>query len=334
MRGKDIIKVREIAFTKLRKHEIYNFYNDIVRVIGRYDTKAMHIEDTCYVLIGMQPKAELLVPKVERTDAHPLTLILQDLNEKRLKFAAIITNQMRTVERAGFADKEHLVELAKPMVLAYMNYLRQNDLITIEVLIAEFFSKLRKNPEIKDALFELGFKPYLDELESANNNYKNTLSERTRQLSRRPKGSTLPIQREIQNILSILFDQVDSYQRVYKDVDYSGLITALNHTIATYTKSIKTRETQRKNKKLKAKDEDEAALEEKLKMGRIEKNHSGTVDEVSSTSPTPVSKEKQQAKPSSTPKKKKEKDKPIGGLLNILKKPDKGKNGYGVSGEN
>ena len=53
----NIVKVREIAFTKLRKHEVYTFYNDIMRVIGRYNTKAMHIEDTCDVLIGMRRKA-------------------------------------------------------------------------------------------------------------------------------------------------------------------------------------------------------------------------------------------------------------------------------------
>ena len=330
----NIVKVREIAFTKLRKHEVYTFYNDIMRVIGRYDTKAMHIEDTCDVLIGMRPKAELLVPPVNRTDAHPLTLILRDLSEKRLKFAAIIANQMRTAEKAGFADKEYLVELAKPMVLTYMNYLRQNDLTTIEVLVAEFFSKLKENPEIKDALLELGFKLYLDELESANNDYINTLYERTRQISRLPKGSTLPIQRELQRILRILFDQVDSYQHIYLDVDYSVLITALNHTIATYTKLIKTRETQRKNKKLKAKEDEEAALEEKLKMGRIEKTTSGTVDEISSTSPRAYPKEKKKTKPSTTAKKNKGKDKSTGGLLNILKKPDKGKNGDGASDEN
>ena len=321
----DIIKVREIAFTKLRKREVYGFYNDIVKVIGRYDTKAMHIEDTCDVLIGMQQKAELLVPKVKATDAHPLTLKLQDLNEKRLKFAAIITNQMRTVERAELPNTEHLVKLAKPMVFGYMNYLREKDLITIEALITEFLDKLRENPPIKDALLELGFKAYLNELESANKDYMNTYSERRGQLSRRQKGSTIPIQRELQNLLRILFNQVDSYQYIYLDVDYFGLITALNHTIATYTKSIKTRETQRKNKKLKAKKDEEAGLKKKLEMGGIEKITSGTVDEVSSTSTIPDQEEKQQSKSSTAAKKKKEKDQPINGLLNILKKPDKGK---------
>lgn len=257
MDKKVIVKIRKIAYSKLRKLEVYRFYNDVIDIISDYDTKAMHIGDSCGVLIDMQPKAQLL--KLTDDDLGPsrLTPKVDRLHEKRLKFAATITNQMRTLEMAGLEDKLDLVKLSKDMVYHYLNYLRHNDLENIDVRIDGFFHRLKLEPEVKDALYTLGFKAYLDELETANNAYQKTHSKRNTQLSQRHKGSTIPIQRELQNIMNILFDQVNYYQHVYKDIDYSGLITALNHTIAVYTKLIKTRDTQRKNKKLKAQEENQ-----------------------------------------------------------------------------
>ena len=324
MSKKHKIKIKKIAFTKLRKLDVYKFYYDIVSTISEHDIKAMHIEDTCDVLIDLKPKAELLKATNDYFGAHQLTPQADAFHEMRLKFAATITNQMRTLEKADLAHNQHLVKLTKMVVFKHLNYLRQKDLITVEEYINLFFYELKKNQEVKDALLKLGFESYLHELESANNGYKKIYKKRNTERSRRHKGSTTPIQRELINHLRILFDQVDSYQHIYLDVDYSVLITALNHTIATYTKLIKTRETQRKNKKLKAKEDEEAALEEKLKMGRIEKTTSGTVDAVSSTSPRAYPIGKKKTKPSTTAKNYKGKDKPIDGQLNILKKPDKG----------
>ncbi len=320
-----MIDIKKIAFTKLRKLEVYNLYNDVVRNIREYDTKAMHIGDTCDVLIAMQPKAQLLQNTQRDRGPHILTPEVERLHERRLSFAAVITNQMRTIEKAALADQKHLVELAKPLVYGMLNYLRQNDIIAIESLITEFFYDLNLQPEVRNALYELGFKTYLDELEAANNDCINTQAERAAQKSRRNKGSTTPVQRELQYILSILFEQVDYYQHVYKDVDYSGLITALNYVIATYTKLIKTRDTQRKNKKLRALEEEQAALEEKAKIERFEKNQSAIADDASVTLPIADLETKPKGTPLASTKKKTGKDKPIDGLIDILKKPDKGK---------
>ncbi len=315
------IEIRKIAFTKLRKLEVYTFYNEVVTVIKEYDAKAMHFGDTCNVLLAMQPKTQLLRLTDRDCGPHQLTPVLDKLHEKRLKFAATITNQMRTLEKADLPDEREMVKLTKPIVYRYLNYLRQKDKDTILSRISGFFYEMKLQPEVKDALYQLGFKTYLDELEAANIGHEKTYVKRRTQLSRRPKGSTLPVQRELQNILSILFEQVDYNQHVYKDIDYSKLITALNHTIAVYTKLIKTRDTQRKNKKLKAIKNEQTALEEKLRMDRIEKGQSETDNSTQAPSSTEDVKEKQSDNPATTAKKKKGKDKPINGLLHILKKP-------------
>ena len=320
----DIIEIRKIAFTKLRKLEVYTFYNEVVTVIKEYDAKAMHISDTCDVLLAMQPKAQLLRLTDRDCGPHQLTPVLDKLHEKRLKFAATITNQMRTLEKADLPDERDMVKLTKPIVYRYLNYLRQKDKDTILSRTSGFFYEMKLQPAVKDALIKLGFKTYLDELETANIGHEKTYVKRRAQLSRRPKGSTLPVQRELQNILSILFEQVDYNQHVYKDIDYSKLITALNHTIAVYTKLIKTRDTQRKNKKKKAIENEQAALEEKPRIGSVEKVQPEKDNSTSAPSSIINVNEKQNDKPANTDKKKKGEDKPINGLLHILKKPDKG----------
>lgn len=179
---------------------------------------------------------------------------------------------------------------------------------------------MEKDPDIKEALYELGFKPYLDELESTNSAYIEAYYERMSQRSKRRKGSTLPIQRELQNIVGILFDQVDYYQHVYTDVNYFPLITALNHVIATYTKKIKTRDTKRKNKKLKAKGLEQVNLEQESELIKSEKE-----EPVTDSINLEITDMKQKSTQFNNQKKKEEEGQSDGGLMNLLKKTDKGK---------
>lgn len=108
-----------------------------------------------------------------------------------------------------------------------------------------------------------------------------------------------------------MFDQVNYYQHVNTDVDYSSFITALNHVIAIYTKLIKTRETQSKNKKLKAKE----AKSDSLAQESI-KNYKEIPDaDISGTAPINL-KETQNGQST------KKEDPSVDVPMNILKKPD------------
>lgn len=323
--GKKVtVKIRKIAYSKLRKFEVYTFYNFVIDAISRYDTKAMRINNACDVLIAMQPKAELLNLTDDDLGPHLLTPVVDSLHERRLKFAAIITNQMRILEKADIKENRHLVELAKHTVYRYLNYLRQNDKVTIGASLSSFFNELRDMPEIKDALCHLGLETYLNELEAAKNGYTTTRAKRNRQQSQSPKGSTTPVQRELQYIMDILFNQVNHYQHVYKDIDYSGLITALNHTIAIYTKKIKTRDTQRKNKKMKAEENTEAPSEENTKIDGVDKSLSEPTDTTSAALPPIGGKMNQRESPTASTENLKGREKPINRLMDILKKKDRG----------
>lgn len=317
-------KVTNISLTKLRKLEVHSLYTEVIDIIKRHDTKAINIDTVCTVLMGMQEKAELLYTTDWEFTPHPLTEKLAELREKRYKFAALITNHMRTVEKAGFKGTEPFIKLAKPEVERYLINLRQNNQRVTTQLVMQFFDELDENPQLKEAFHELGFKPYLNELKATQDAFLKTYGKRRLQLSKRHKGSTQPIQRELIHLINILFKQVDYYQHAYKDIDYSHIISSLNYMIASYNKLIKTRDTKRSNRKIKEIEDEQAALEEQLKMERIAQKQAGVDSDSSAIEATAEAKKRLEEKLSIAKKKRKDKEKPIGGLLDILKKPDEG----------
>lgn len=330
MAKENIINVKKIAFTKLWKLEVYSFYNQVVEVIGSFDTKAMHIEATCDVLIGMHAKAQLLRLSDKDYGSHLLTPQVAELHKLRVKFAGFITNHMRVVEKAFFKGSEQLVTLVKPVVESHLNNLRELHRGESTQAINNFLYNVENNLEIRDALFELGFKPFIDELQDGQQAYENMYDERRADQSRQHKGSTVAVQREIQNMLDILFNQVDSYQHTYSDIDYSSLISQLNYVITSFTKAIKTRDTKRKNKKLKAQKDAKAALKEKIKKENkenMEKDQAALNDAAAVDKKPAEEKESPNSISPETPDKSNgsvKPDKPIIGLLDILKKLDKG----------
>lgn len=189
----------------------------------------------------------------------------------------------------------------------------------------QFFDELDNNPALKEAFRELGYNPYLNELKATQDAFLEAYDIRREQQSKRRKGSTLPIQRELLYVMRILFDQVDHFQHVYSDIDYSHIISSFNYLIASYNKTIKTRITKRTNKKMQAIEDEQAALEEKPKMEPSSQKEADE-DAVNLAIEAPMKvDESLEEKLSNTKKRQKVKEKPINGLLDILKKIDKRK---------
>lgn len=318
-------KVIDISLTKLHKLEVYTLYTEVMEIINSHDTTALHIDTVCEVLLSMHEKAQLLASIEWNNVAKPLTEKLAKIRENRFKFAALITNHMRSVEKAGLEDVEFYIKYAKPEVNRYLLNLRENKQSIVTQMVMQFFDELDNNPQLNEALQELGFTPYLNQLKTTQEAFLETYDKRRALLSKRHKGSTQPIQRELLHLMSILFKQLDYYQHVYKDIDYSHIISSINYVIASYNKLIKTRHTKRTNKKIKAIEEQQAALEEQLRMEVIEHRQTGKDTNISTIETILDKKKKLNKKLSIAPKKRKEKEKPIDGLLDILKKSDEGK---------
>ena len=320
-------KIINISLTKLHKIEVYSLYTEVIDIIKSVDTKAMHIDTVCELLLSMHDKAELLASIDWNMVAQPLTDKLAEIREERFKFAALITNHMRSVEKAGFEDAEEYVKYAKPKIERYLLNLRKNNQQITTQLVMLFFDELENNTQLNKALDELGFKSYLNKLKATQNAFLETYGKRRALLSKGYKGSTQPIQRELLQLIGILFKQLNYFQHVYKDTNYSHIISSINHVIASYNKLIKTRHTKRTNKMIKAIEEQQAALEEQLKMEIIAQKQSGEDANTLVLESTIDAKKRIDEKLSTVEKKRKKKEKPIDGLLGILKKrTDKGKN--------
>ncbi|HZJ80479.1 MAG TPA: hypothetical protein VFC69_07890, partial [Dysgonamonadaceae bacterium] len=98
----------------------------------------------------------------------------------------------------------------------------------------------------------------------------------------------------------------------------------LNYVITSYTKQIKTRDTQRKNRKLRAQEKAEgveSASQENVEVEEVEDDEFVNVsDPVVAKTAVEVAKKQKKASPTVT-NRAKGKGKPITGLLDILKKP-------------
>lgn len=319
-------KVIHISLTRLQKIEVSTLYNEVIDIIKNIDTKALHIDTTCDVLLGMEEKAKLLSSINWVSEATIITDKLAKIRQERFKFAALITNHMRSLEKAGFNGTEDYINYAKLKVNHYLLNLRKNNQTMTTKIVGMFLKELDTDPRLNDALDKLGFEPYLKELETIQDNFLKTYAKRREMLSKRHKGSTQPIQREILNVLSILFKQVDYYQHAYKDIDYSGLVSSLNNLIASNNKAIKTRHTKNTNKKLKKIEKEQAALEEQIRIESDNQKQEVVDKETSAIEATRSAKGKQDKNISRAQKKQKGKVKPISGLLNIKRKTNNEEN--------
>ena len=126
-------------------------------------------------------------------------------------------------------------------------------------------------------------------------------------------------------LFTISLHQINFYQQTYIDIDYSNFIAELNNVITSYTKLIKTRETQRQNKKFKAQEDAKGSWEEINKKDNIEKNQTALDSETTIAKKTKEDIDSPKSTSPETLSKTEGNEKPINGLLDILKKQDKGK---------
>jgi len=184
---------------------------------------------------------------------HPLTDDIQQLHLERLKYVAAINMHMKLLNKVNYEGTESLIITAKALVYGHFNELRRNNQVTIHQTIIAFFLRLKENPEIKDALVDLGFEHYLNKLEETNNQCYELDMERNRLKSKRLKIDSGAIQKEAQQVLRAIFEQINFYQVTYKELDYGPLIAQLNELIVKFSSLIRTRATANKTRKIKSK---------------------------------------------------------------------------------
>ncbi len=243
--------MKSIFLSKLLKLELRAFAEEVIRIVSQHDTKTLHIDGTFQALIDQRPNIELLIVPY---GSHPLTVQKEYMNEKCLNYAAIITNQIGVYSRLEDEETNRLVKIAQPAIHFYLNRLRQNNLTYIHGMLYGLFVYLKEKPIEKEALVSLGLEGYLNKLQDAHIAYKKVTGERLASKSKRPKIDSKAIQREIQHLLRMLFNQIDYYQHAYQDLNYRPMINELNGVISEFSGSINSRAAVNKRKAIKTKE--------------------------------------------------------------------------------
>ena len=308
--------MKKISLSKLLKLELGAFIEDVVRIISKYDTKALHIDATFQLILDQQPN---LVLVEEPNGPNVLTQELNDLIQECLNYAAIINSQIRVYARLKDEKTKQLVKKGRPTVLLYLNYLRQNNLTAILGLMKGFFIDLENNPEVKEALIALGLGEYLQHLQNALITYQKVRLERLQSKAARPEIDSKAMQKHMQHLLRTLFNQINHYHHAFKDLDYRPMMNELNIIIPTYTNIINTRATVNKKKAANAK----IAKQTETSTAELKANEPNIKNDVQEQKEIPRSDENE--KPlSKSEAEEKSKEKPIKGPLKSPKSKDKG----------
>ena len=248
--------VKRIPLSKLFKIEVGILLTEVVEALEKHNLEALRLKDHFDLLQLQLGKAEVLKYTY---GPHPLSPQLATLHKKRLKYAALINLQLQSLEKLDCTETLLMVEEAQRLSKMFLTYLGQKRLREVEFQIGVFFIQLEleDNANSKAAFIGLGLQPYLDELQETNNIYKELYYQREREINERPKTSNRLLERETEKIMRQFFEQVNTYQNIFKDIDYSKLISDLNEILTEYSKLIRTRVATNKRRARK-----KAALEE------------------------------------------------------------------------
>lgn len=246
-------EIKKFLLSKLRKLELPQFANKVMTIAEKYDPESLKLTDTFEILEGLKPQLLLLEDKY---GAHPLTKELTSAHAERLKYAGLISAQMRVHIKADEKSLQADVKLAKPEVERSLNFLNKDNHETASERINQFFHRVDKDESLENACTALSLAGYMDNLRSANSVFRELWFVRNASIASRPNTMTPSIMKEVNAALRNFFNQINLSQARYAELDYSSLIDQLNVAIASAEGKIKTRLTNNKKKA-------DAALENK-----------------------------------------------------------------------
>ncbi len=235
-----MIEVKRIPLSKLFKAEVGMLLQGVIQILEKYDYEVLRLKDFHELLVLQLDKAKVLL---EIHGVQPLTPELTDLHKKRLKYAALINMQLRSLENVECKETLVMVKHAQLLSKKFLAYLGQKRLRVVESQIGVFFShlELEDNAAVAAAYVGLGLQPYLDEMEKTNKLFIEVYNQRAQELKDRPKTSDRALEKETVKLMLQFLDQVNSYQRLFKDIDYSPFISELNEKLTAFSKLLKTR---------------------------------------------------------------------------------------------
>ena len=332
-----MIEVKTIPLSKILKIDLSILLENTILILEAHNPEALRLQDIYEVLKQQEAKVQIFdFPYGE----HKLTPELAKLHKKRLKYASLIYAHVNTLANVDDKETQQMAEIAKRLPKLHLTYLGQKTISDVNSKIWLFFSLLKLDDYCEDrkAFVGLGLQSYLNELQKTNTEYNRISNERTRDKKERPPTGDPLLEKETKKIIRMFFEQVNSYQLVFKDIDYAPFIKMLNIELTKHSKLIKTRlaTNKRRARKKKALAAKEAAAKEASKKAKdatkdesnIEVKPMNASSAATNANATTKNKEKEDTEQSSIKGGAKPKEAPKKDGLRILKKTNKkGKRG-------
>ena len=232
-----MIELKKVALSKLSKMEVRLLLENITNTLEKHDPQALRLQDIYEVLKNQETKVQILT---DPHRGHILTPKLNSLHLKRKEYASLIYKQIESSEREECKETRRLANIAKRPAKEFLTYLGQKSLFDVDFQISLFFMTLRSAPEEQDAFVKLGLQKYLDVLKKTNDKYNTVSLERKKDINDRPPTGDRRLERETQKLMRLFFEQVNSFQKTFTDIDYYPLISALNVILTRTSKNLKT----------------------------------------------------------------------------------------------
>lgn len=243
-----MIKLKEISLSKLRNYEIPAMMKSVIDSLEIFDLEELHLQDM-YKLLVLQNEA--IEPLRAVVGKHLLTEELARLHTERLMYASLINENVKRFLNINDKKLRRDAVVARRLTKKHLTYLGQYKRDLVGYQLDTFFSIINveyESPE-KRALYALGLKNFVDELDKAHSEYEALKVERENDKKKKSRKDNPILRRDTLWLLRAFFDKVGANQRMYKDVDYSPLIVRLNIYLTAKSKTIKTRITINKKKK-------------------------------------------------------------------------------------
>lgn len=246
-------KLKKLSLSRILKLDLRLLIEEITETLDMFDLQALYMQDIYRVLKNQEGKMQVIDKPYGK---HPLTRKIAELHKKRLRYATIIYMNIRTLEKLDCKETQQKALLAKRLAKLHLTYLGQKRHDDVNLKLYLFFSALKTDTCENEhkAFISLGLKPYLNELNKTNDDYKALVLERTLDIKNRPATGNRALENETKKILRVFFEQVSSFQKTFTEIDYGPLIRTLNVTLTENSKLIKTRLATNKRKARKKKE--------------------------------------------------------------------------------
>lgn len=233
-------KVKTIVLSKLVNFEVRQLMEDVIKILGSKNIEEMHLQDIFDILTQQELASQSLTTPYGK---HELTPKLAQLHKKRLMYASLLNSNVKALLNVHDKEMQRMALVARRLTKKRLTYLGQIKREFVDDKLYRFFLVInapKDNPEIM-AFKALGLEPYLNELNSSNNEYHRLNNKRKKDIEERPKTGDPVVRKDSLWILRMFFEKVNTNQRIYKDVDYSQLVHELNLLLTANSKRIKTR---------------------------------------------------------------------------------------------